>query len=131
MRHNRPVLPPVGDRPVGDRTVGDRKDPPVPTAPVIRAPVIRAPVFRARRRTVVLAAAAAAGVLLIVVLVAGWAGGGKSDVTDVDGSTSAVLYTAGNQPVAPEFTGTTLTGSRLSLSAYRGQVVVLNFWGSW
>jgi thiol-disulfide isomerase/thioredoxin len=103
----------------------------VPTAPVTRAPVIRAPVFRARRRTVVLVATAAAGVLLMVVLVAGWAGGGKSDVTDVDGSTSAVLYTAGHQPVAPDFTGTTLTGSRLSLSAYRGQVVVLNFWGSW
>src|ERR1700677_1925902 len=126
MRHNRPVLPPVGDRPVGDRTVGDRKDPPVPTAPVTRAPVIRA-----RRRTVVLAAAAAAGVLLVVLLVAGWAGGGKSDTTEVDGSTSAVLYTAGHQPVAPDFSGTTLTGSRLSFSSYRGQVVVLNFWGSW
>jgi thiol-disulfide isomerase/thioredoxin len=27
--------------------------------------------------------------------------------------------------------GTTVTGSKLSLSAYRGDVVVLNFWGSW
>ena len=91
----------------------------------------RAPVTRARRRTVVLAAAASAGVLLIVLLVAGWAGGGKGDVTEVDGSTSAVLYTAGHRPVAPDFSGTTLTGSRLSFSSYRGQVVVLNFWGSW
>jgi thiol-disulfide isomerase/thioredoxin len=103
----------------------------VPRAPVIKASVIRAPVIRARRRAVVLAAAVSAGVLLIVVLVAGWAGGGKSDVTEVDGSTSAVLYTAGHRPAAPDFSGTTLTGARLSFSSYRGQVVVLNFWGSW
>ena len=88
----------------------------------------RAPVTRARRRTVVLAAAASAGVLLIVLLVAGWAGGGKGDVTEVDGSTSAVLYTAGHRPMAPDFSGTTLTGSKLSFSSYRGKVVVLNFW---
>jgi peroxiredoxin len=78
-----------------------------------------------------LAAAVLAGVLLIGVLVAGWATGGHSDVTDVDGSQSAVMYTAGHRPVAPEFTGTTLTGARLNFSSYRGQVVVLNFWGSW
>ena len=91
----------------------------------------RAPVTRARRRTVVLAAAVSTGVLLIVVLVAGRGGSGKSDVTDVAGSTSAVLYTAGHRPMAPDFSGSTLTGSKLSFSSYRGKVVVLNFWGSW
>ncbi len=100
-------------------------------APLLRAPVVRAPVLRAGRRTVVLAAAVSAGVLLIVVLVAGWAGGGHSNVTYVDGSDSAVLYAAGHRPLAPEFSGTTLTGSQLSFSSYRGSVVVLNFWGSW
>ena len=69
--------------------------------------------------------------LLIVVLATGWAGSGNSSVTTVDGSTSAVLYSAGHRPLAPEFTATTLTGSKLSLSDYRGKVVVLNFWGSW
>ena len=49
----------------------------------------------------------------------------------VDGNNSAVLYAAGHRPVAPDFTGTTLTGSRLSFSSYRDKVVVLNFWGSW
>ncbi|MGD0604422.1 MAG: TlpA disulfide reductase family protein [Streptosporangiaceae bacterium] len=93
--------------------------------------MFKAPVWLAGRRTVVLAAAVLAGVLLIGVLVAGWATGGHSDVTDVDGSQSAVMYTAGHRPVAPEFTGTTLTGARLNFSSYRGQVVVLNFWGSW
>jgi thiol-disulfide isomerase/thioredoxin len=88
-------------------------------------------VFKAKRRLVVLAAAALAGLALAVVLISGWAGGGNSGVTDVAGNPSAVLYSAGHRPVAPDFTGTTLTGSRLSFSSYRGRVVVLNFWGSW
>ncbi len=95
------------------------------------SPVLRAPWLRARRRAIVLAAAVLTGVLLAVVLVAGWAGGGNSGVTDVGGNTNAIIYAAGHRPLAPEFTGTTLTGSKLSFSAYRGKVVVLNFWGSW
>lgn len=87
--------------------------------------------FRAKRRTVVLAAAVGTGVLLVVVLVVGWAGGGSSNVSYVDGSNSAVVYAAGHRPVVPDFTGTTLTGSPLSFSSYRDKVVVLNFWGSW
>ena len=98
---------------------------------MLRALSSRALSTRTGRRTVVLAAAALAGVLLIVVLATGWAGSGNSSVTTVDGSTSAVLYSAGHRPLAPEFTATTLTGSKLSLSDYRGKVVVLNFWGSW
>ncbi len=92
---------------------------------------MRAPWLRAGRRTVVLAAAALTGMLLLVVLVAGWAGGGNSGVSTVGGNTSTVVYQAGHRPLAPEFTGTTLTGSKLSFSSYRGKVVVLNFWGSW
>jgi thiol-disulfide isomerase/thioredoxin len=88
-------------------------------------------VFKAKRRLVVLAATALAGLALAVVLLTGWAASGNSGVTDVAGSTSAVLYQAGHRPLAPDFTATTLTGARLSFSSYRGQVVVLNFWGSW
>ena len=72
---------------------------------------------RVRRRTAVLAVT--------------WPGGGNSGVTTVDGNADAVLYAAGHRPPAPQFTGTTLTGSRLSFSSYRGRVVVVNFWGSW
>ena len=87
--------------------------------------------FKAKRRLIVLTATVLAGVALAVVLLTGWATGGNGGVTDVAGSTSAVLYSAGHRPLAPDFTATTLTGSRLSFSSYRGQVVVLNFWGSW
>jgi thiol-disulfide isomerase/thioredoxin len=93
--------------------------------------VLRALPVGNRRRTAVLAAAVLAGVLLVVVLVTAWPGSGGGSTTTVDGNNSAVLYTAGHRPVAPGFTGTTLTGSTLSLSSYRGHVVVLNFWGSW
>jgi thiol-disulfide isomerase/thioredoxin len=88
-------------------------------------------VVKARRRVIVLVATVCAGAALVVVLLTGWAAGGNSGVTDVAGSTSAVLYSAGHRPLAPDFTGTTLTGTRLKFSSYRGQVVVLNFWGSW
>ena len=87
--------------------------------------------FKTKRRLVVLGAAVLAAAALVIVLVAGWAGSGPRDVTDVDGNASAVLYTAGHQPLAPDFTGTTLTGSKLNFASYRGQVVVVNFWGSW
>jgi thiol-disulfide isomerase/thioredoxin len=91
-------------------------------------------VFRAKRRAVVVAAAVLTGVVITVVLVTGWTnsgGGGNSGVSYIGGNTSAVLYGSGHRPSAPEFTGTTLTGSRLSFSSYRGQAVLVNFWGSW
>ena len=91
--------------------------------------------LKSRRRLIVLAATVCAGAALAVVLLTGWASGGNSGgnsgVTHVAGSTSAVLYSAGHRPVAPDFTATTLTGSPLSFASYRGQVVVVNFWGSW
>jgi thiol-disulfide isomerase/thioredoxin len=37
----------------------------------------------------------------------------------------------GARPKAPNVSGTTLSGTHLSLAAYRGSVVVINFWGSW
>jgi thiol-disulfide isomerase/thioredoxin len=47
------------------------------------------------------------------------------------GSSYESTYLAANRPAAPAVSGTTLTGQHLSLSQYRGDVVVLNFWGSW
>jgi thiol-disulfide isomerase/thioredoxin len=88
-------------------------------------------VLRTRRRVVVVLAAVAAGALLAVLLLVVLPGGGNSGVTDVGGNVGAVLYSAGHRPPTPDFAGTTLTGSQLSFSSYRGRVVVLNFWGSW
>ena len=87
--------------------------------------------LKSRRRLAILAATVCAGAALAVVLLAGWASGGSNGVTHVAGSNNAVVYSAGHRPTAPDFTATTLTGSRLSFASYRGHVVVVNFWGSW
>lgn len=49
----------------------------------------------------------------------------------VPGSYGTTVFSAGGRPVAPDVTGITLTGSKFRLSADRGAVVVMNFWGSW
>jgi peroxiredoxin len=69
-------------------------------------------------------------VLAVVLAVTAFSGGGNG-VTYLDGNANAVLYGSGHRVQAPAFSGTTLTGTQLSSSAYRGKVVVLNFWGSW
>jgi thiol-disulfide isomerase/thioredoxin len=55
-------------------------------------------------------------------------GNGSSFVT---GSYSTTVFKLGARPEAPDVSGTTLTGTRFRLSADRGSVVVMNFWGSW
>jgi thiol-disulfide isomerase/thioredoxin len=89
-------------------------------------------VFKVKRRVVVTAAA-----VLVVLLAVGLAVtfiGGNSQASDrqyIGGSTAAWLYKSGHRPLAPDFTGTTLTGAPLKFSSYKGKVLVLNFWGSW
>jgi thiol-disulfide isomerase/thioredoxin len=49
----------------------------------------------------------------------------------VAGSYGTTVFSLGSRPKAPGVAGTTLTGSKFELSADRGSVVVMNFWGSW
>jgi thiol-disulfide isomerase/thioredoxin len=83
-------------------------------------------VFKAKRRTVVTVTAVAA-VLLAGALAATFLTSGKTNAT----SDGIVKYQAGHRPLAPNVTGTSLNGSSIRLSSYRGKTVVLNFWGSW
>jgi thiol-disulfide isomerase/thioredoxin len=83
--------------------------------------------------------AAAAAVAAVVVLGAAACGGGATAQQTAEGNGSSfvsgtygtTVFRPGGRPVAPQVTGTTLTGTRFLLSADRGAVVVLNFWGSW
>lgn len=79
--------------------------------------------------TVTVAVVVCVAAALVVSLTTG--SGQASDRQYIGGGTSAWLYKAGHRPVAPAFSGTTLTGTPLKSSAYKGKVVVLNFWGSW
>ena len=49
----------------------------------------------------------------------------------VGGSYSSTYFDPGARPMAPAIGGTTLAGATFSLAGDRGDVVVLNFWGSW
>jgi thiol-disulfide isomerase/thioredoxin len=49
----------------------------------------------------------------------------------VSGSYSTTYFQPGSRQQAPDVTGTLLDGRKFRLSSYRGDVVVLNFWGSW
>ncbi len=87
---------------------------------------------QAGRRTAVAALLAAAGLAA-----AGCAGGaiGASTIASngksfVSGS-GTTFFRPGSRPQAPAVTGSTVTGQKLTLRSYRGNVLVLNFWGSW
>jgi thiol-disulfide isomerase/thioredoxin len=49
----------------------------------------------------------------------------------VSGSYSSTYYAPADRPAAPDVSGTMLTGAKFRLAAQRGNLVVLNFWGSW
>lgn len=93
-------------------------------------------VRRVRPRPARLAAIAA--VAAVGALTAGCAAGPIAQDTPasngqsfVSGSSGTTVFKAGAGPVAPGITGTGLSGAKLSLAAYHGRVVVMNFWGSW
>ena len=83
-----------------------------------------------------LPAVAAAAVAMLAL--AGCGGGAigadtpaSSGQSFVGSAYTSTVFRAGARPAAPDISGTTLAGQHLSLSDYRGSVVVLNFWGSW
>ena len=49
----------------------------------------------------------------------------------VQGNYSSAYFSPGSRPEAPAVLGRTLGGGSFSLAADHGNVVVLNFWGSW
>ena len=94
---------------------------------------LKSPRFRKPRRRAVVTVAAVAAVLLAGGVTMAFTGGGglQAGESYVDGNQAALQYRAGYRPLVPDFSGSTLTGAPVSFSAYRGKVVVLNFWGSW
>jgi peroxiredoxin len=86
-------------------------------------------VFRAKRRTVVTVTAVLA-VLLAGALAVTFLTQGKGNASDGNGN-GTVEYQPGHRPLAPDVSATSLTGTTIKLSSYRGKTVVLNFWGSW
>jgi peroxiredoxin len=79
-----------------------------------------------------------AGLALVATLAAG-CGVGKDAVNQsaggenrfVAGTGSVVQYAPADRTPAPRVTGEAVSGPRVDTGAYRGKVVVLNWWGSW
>lgn len=65
--------------------------------------------------------------LLVLVLAGCGDEGGKVST----GAGTVSRYTAGERPAAPDVAGELVQGGRFSLAEARGDVVVMNFWGSW
>jgi thiol-disulfide isomerase/thioredoxin len=96
-------------------------------------------VFRRSRPQRYAAHAALAGAAALMALGAAGCSGGQiggdppqsSGQSFVGSSYVSTFYRTGQRPAAPPVTGVTLTGQKLSLAGYRGEILVLNFWGSW
>jgi thiol-disulfide isomerase/thioredoxin len=56
------------------------------------------------------------------------ASNGQSFVSGSDGTT---LFTTGSRPPEPALAAKTLAGQSVRLASYRGDLLVINFWGSW
>jgi thiol-disulfide isomerase/thioredoxin len=91
--------------------------------------------FRRPRAALVCAAALAAALTVLISACSGGQasqnGPGSGDTNYVNESVGTTTFKTGQRPVVPEVSGTTLTGSQLRLSQYRGAATVLNFWASW
>jgi thiol-disulfide isomerase/thioredoxin len=83
---------------------------------------IRSPIFA--RTAVPIALLAAAGL-------SGCAGGSAAGSGGVTVAAGITQIAPASRTAAPELSGTDLQGAALSLGSYRGQVTVLNVWGSW
>jgi thiol-disulfide isomerase/thioredoxin len=74
---------------------------------------------------------------LVAVAAAGCSGGNavsQGDVSNafgIQGGNGNVIDLASHHYQVGNVSGTTLSGAHLSLTSYRGKVVVVNFWGSW
>lgn len=78
-----------------------------------------------RARLIVAAAVTAAVGAAVTIGIATW------DRSEDPGAATRKEYAAGERPPAPSISGETLAGERLDLADLRGDVVVVNVWGSW
>ncbi|MBV2355001.1 TlpA family protein disulfide reductase [Streptomyces sp. J2-1] len=84
-----------------------------------------------RSRAALLGAVAAAAALTLSACGNGGTSGGGGNTNFVTGNGGIATVAAGKRTAAPDLSGKTLDGKPLNVADFKGQVVVLNFWGSW
>ncbi|MFJ6729812.1 TlpA family protein disulfide reductase [Streptomyces sp. NPDC091281] len=86
---------------------------------------------RPRRRAALTAVAGSAAVLLMSACTSGGTSGGGGDTNFVMGKDGISTAKQGERAAAPDLSGKTLDGKPLDVASYKGDIVVLNVWGSW
>ncbi|MGP3970471.1 TlpA family protein disulfide reductase [Streptomyces sp. 6N223] len=83
------------------------------------------------RAKLALAGALALSALALTACSGDKAGPSGGDSNIVQGTGEVTQVAAADREEAPDISGETLDGEQLGLADYRGQVVVVNVWGSW
>ncbi|MFG2607242.1 TlpA family protein disulfide reductase [Streptomyces sp. NPDC048514] len=84
-----------------------------------------------RSRAVLLGAVAALSALTLSACGKGGVSGGGGDTHFVTGHNGIDTAPRGERAAAPDLSGRTIDGKPLDVADYKGQVVVVNVWGSW
>ncbi|MFI9603166.1 MULTISPECIES: TlpA family protein disulfide reductase [Streptomyces] len=86
---------------------------------------------RVRGRAALLAAGSAALALALSACGSGGTSGGSGNTNFITGADGIATVPKADRKPAPDLSGKSLEGKQLDMGAYKGQVVVLNVWGSW
>ncbi|MEU1409474.1 TlpA disulfide reductase family protein [Streptomyces sp. NPDC005728] len=84
-----------------------------------------------RSRAALLGAVAAAAALTLSACGNGGTSGGGGNTNFVTGNNGVDTVPQGKRATAPDLSGKTIDGKSLDVADYKGQVVVINVWGSW
>jgi peroxiredoxin len=83
------------------------------------------------RSRVTLLAAGAAAMSLVLSACGDGTSGGSSQTRFVQGKNGVATVEKADRQPAPDLSGETTKGKQLDIADYKGEVVVLNVWGSW
>ncbi|WBO64580.1 TlpA family protein disulfide reductase [Streptomyces camelliae] len=84
-----------------------------------------------RSRAALLSAMAAVAALTLSACGKGGTSGGGGNTNFVTGNNGIATAPVGKRDAAPDLSGTTIDGKTLDVASFKGQVVVVNVWGSW
>ncbi|MEU6608176.1 TlpA disulfide reductase family protein [Streptomyces shenzhenensis] len=84
-----------------------------------------------RSRAVLFSAVAAAAALTLSACGSGGISGGGGNTNFITGNNGIDTAAKGSRDAVPDLSGKTLDGKTLDIADYKGEVVVVNVWGSW
>ncbi|WP_189151206.1 TlpA family protein disulfide reductase [Streptomyces lacrimifluminis] len=83
------------------------------------------------RRTMLFTATVAASALALTACGSGGTSGGSGDTNFITGTDGIATVAQGERDAAPDLSGPTIDGKQLDVADYKGEIVVINVWGSW